>query len=92
MTPYILNLFDLVCTLCVMSIGVGELNPLFRDPHTIPAMIFYKVFVVGGLLWWLSRRTERIAHIGLKVCSAAYAAVTAWHIAGLYALLEYATL
>ena len=83
LTAYILNLFDLVCTLYVMSIGVGELNPLFRDPQTIPAMIVYKVFVVGGLLWWLSKRTERIAHIGLRVCAVAYAAVTAWHIAGI---------
>lgn len=83
MATYILNLFDLVCTLLVVSIGVGELNPLFRDPHTIPAMIVYKVFLVGGLLWWLSQRTERIAHIGLKVCSAAYIAVTVWHITGL---------
>lgn len=83
MITYILNLFDLVCTLYVVSIGVGELNPLFRDPHTVPVMIVYKVFVVGGLLWWLSQRTERIAHIGLRVCAAAYAAVTAWHIAGL---------
>ena len=82
MTAYILNLFDLVCTLWVMSIGVGELNPLFRDPHTIPAMIVYKVFVVGGLLWWLSQRTERMAHIGLRVCTVAYAAVTVWHIIG----------
>ena len=87
MTTYILNLFDLVCTLCVMSIGVGELNPLFRVPQTIPFMVFYKVFVVGGLLWWLSQRTERIAHIGLKVCAAAYAAVGVWHIAGLVMIL-----
>lgn len=87
MTTYILNLFDLVCTLYVMSVGVGELNPLFRDPHTIPAMIVYKVFIVGGLLWWLSRRTERIAHIGLRVCAAAYIAVTAWHITGFAMIL-----
>lgn len=80
MTTYILNLFDLVCTLYVLSIGVGELNPLFQ---TSPLMIVYKVFAVGGLLWWLSQRTERIAHIGLKVCAAAYAAVTVWHIAGI---------
>ena len=83
MTTYILNLFDLVCTLCVMAIGVGELNPLFRTTQTVPAMIAYKVFIVGGLLWWLSQRTERIAHIGLKVCAAAYAAVAVWHIAGI---------
>ena len=82
MQTYILNLIDLVCTLYVMSIGVGEINPLFRDPRTIPVMVVYKVFIVGGLLWWLSRRTERIARIGLKVCAAAYAAVTVWHIAG----------
>ena len=87
MTTYILNLFDLVCTLFVMSIGVGELNPLFSDPRTIPVMIFCKVFVVGVLLWWLSQRTERIAHIGLKVCMVAYVAVTVWHIAGLAMIL-----
>ena len=87
MTTYILNLFDLVCTLWVMSIGVGELNPLFRDPSTIPVMIVYKVFLVGGLLWWLSQRTERIAHIGLKVCMVAYVAVTAWHITGIAMIL-----
>ena len=89
MTTYILNLFDLVCTLYVLSIGVGELNPLFRDPSTILVMIVYKVFVVGGLLWFLSQRTERLAHIGLRVCAVAYAAVTAWHIAGLAMILCY---
>ena len=87
MTTYILNLFDLVCTLYVMSIGVAELNPLFRTTQTVPVMIAYKVFLVGGLLWWLSHRTERIAHIGLKVCEAAYAAVAVWHIAGLVMIL-----
>lgn len=78
-----LNLFDLLCTLCVMSVGVGEMNPLFRDPGTITAMIVYKVFVVGCLLWWLSQRTERIAHIGLRICTAAYAGVAVWHLAGI---------
>ena len=87
MTTYILNIIDLVCTLYVMSIGVGELNPLFSDPRTIPVMIVYKVFVVGGLLWWLSHRTERIARIGLKVCAAAYATVTVWHLAGLVMII-----
>lgn len=87
MTTYILNLFDLVCTLCVLAIGVGELNPLFCDPHAVPAMIAYKIFAVGGLLWWLSQRPERIAHIGLRVCSVAYAAVTVWHIVGLAMIL-----
>ena len=89
MTTYILNLFDLVCTLYVMSIGVGELNPLFRDPQAIPAMIVCKVFLVGGLLWWLSQRTERIAHIGLRVCAVAYVAVTAWHLTGIAMILCY---
>ena len=89
MTTYILNLFDLVCTLYVMSIGVGELNPLFRDPQAIPAMIVCKVFLVGGLLWWLSQRTERIAHIGLRVCAVAYAAVTVWHLTGIAMILCY---
>lgn len=87
MTTYILNLIDLVCTIAVMTIGVGELNPLFRDPRTIPTMIAYKVFIVGGLLWWLSQRTERTAQIGLRVCAMAYVAVTAWHITGFAMIL-----
>lgn len=81
MTAYILNLFDLLCTLCAMQLGVEELNPLMQ---AVPFMVFYKVAVVGALIWWLSTRKERLARFGLKLCSAVYGALCLYHLVGLF--------
>lgn len=81
MIPYILNLFDLFCTLYALNLGASELNPLMQN---IPVMIVSKVVIVGILCWWLSHRPERIARIGLWVCTAFYAALAVWHGAGIY--------
>lgn len=80
MIVYLLNLFDAACTLVALRRGVRELNPLMQ---TVPIMAFYKVVIVGGLLWWLSRRPERVARCGLRCCTAAYAVLALHHIAGL---------
>ena len=80
MTAYLLNLLDLGYTLVALRRGVRELNPLMQ---TVPVMAFYKVVIVGGLLWWLSRRPERVARRGLRCCTAAYAVLALYHIAGL---------
>lgn len=77
MTAYALNIFDLLCTLYALSIGATELNPLMRS---VPVMIVYKLIVVGGLLWWLSRRPERAAKVGLRTCTAVYAALDLYHL------------
>lgn len=80
MTAYVLNLFDLLCTLCALELGVKELNPFMQ---TVPIMAFYKVVVVGGLLYVLSRMPGRLAAWGMKVCTAFYAALAIYHVIGL---------
>ena len=78
---YTLNLLDLAFTLHALNKGVLELNPLMQRIHL---MIFYKVFVVGALFWWLGKRKEKIARIGLKICTAVYAVLLAYHCVGLF--------
>ena len=75
--PYALNLIDLACTLYALRLGVTELNPLMR---CVPVMVVYKVIIVGALLCWLSRRTERAAKVGLRICTAVYAALDLYHL------------
>ena len=84
MTAYILNLFDLLFTLHALSHGAVELNPLMQN---VPMMIFAKTFLVGALCWWLSKRKEIIAKIGLWVCMAYFGAINLWHIWNLAACL-----
>ena len=77
MIAYILNLFDLFFTLHALSHGAEELNPLMRS---VPIMIFSKIFVVGVLLWWLSKREETIAKVGLWIVTSYFGAIVLWHI------------
>lgn len=78
MTAHILNLFDTACTLYAVNHGGVELNPFMRWLLQWPAaFVGYKILVVGGLLWWLSRRDERRA---LRVCSAVYAVVCIYYL------------
>lgn len=77
MTAYILNLFDLACTLYALSIGCTELNPLMQS---VPIMVIFKAAIVGALCWWLSKRKEPLARWGLWLCTAVYAVVDLWHI------------
>lgn len=77
MTAYILNLLDLAFTLHALSHGGVELNPLMRS---VPIMIFSKIFVVGALCWWLGKRKEKIAKVGLWIVTAYFAMINAWHI------------
>ena len=77
MTTYILNLIDLVCTLHAINCGATELNPLLQS---VPVMALYKIVVVGGLLWWLSTRTERMARYALTDAACLYGAVDIYHI------------
>ena len=73
---YVLNLFDLVCTILALNIGCTELNPLFQS---VMVMVVYKLVVVGALLWWLSTRRERAARYALYVAAAVYGAVDVYH-------------
>ena len=81
MTPYLLNLLDLVFTLYALSINLQELNPLMQH---LPTMLFYKVVLVGVLCWWLSKRPERIARLGLQLCTIIYGCLCVYHIYGLF--------
>jgi len=77
MIPYILNLFDLFCTLYALNNGITELNPLMQN---IPVMIIYKVIIVGILCWWLSRHSK----CGMWICTAVYAALAVWHVVNIF--------
>lgn len=74
---YALNLIDLSCTLWALRLGCVELNPLMRE---VTVMVGYKVIIVWGLLWWLSRQQERAARYALSVAAAVYGAVDVYHI------------
>lgn len=74
---YVLNLIDLFCTLWALRRGAVELNPLMRE---VTVMVGYKVIIVWGLLWWLSRQRERAARYALYVAAAVYGAVDVYHI------------
>lgn len=74
---YVLNLIDLSCTLWALHGGAVELNPLMRF---VPVMAGYKVIIVWGLLWWLSRQRERAARYALYVATVVYGAVDVYHI------------
>ena len=77
MLVYLLNLFDLACTLYALPLGAEELNPLMAS---VPVMVGYKVVIVGALLWWLSTRKERAARYALYVATVVYGAVDVYHI------------
>lgn len=81
MTAYLLNLADLAFTLYALCHGAYELNPLMRN---IPFQCFYKAVLVGALLWWLSKRQERLARFGKKALAAVFAAVDVWHIVNIF--------
>lgn len=77
MIAYVLNLLDLFCTLWALRHGAVELNPLMRS---VTVMVGYKVVIVWGLLWWLSRQQERAARYALYVAAVVYGAVDVYHI------------
>ena len=76
-TAYVLNLLDLFCTLWALRHGVVELNPLMRS---VLVMVVYKLVVVGLLAAWLSRRPERAAKVGLRICTAVYVGLDCYHL------------
>lgn len=73
---YALNLIDLFFTLWALRHGAAELNPLMRS---VTVMVGYKVIIVWGLLWWLSRQRERAARYALCAAAAIYGAVDLYH-------------
>jgi len=77
MIPYSLNLIDLFFTLHAIPNGGVELNPFMQSTHF---MIFYKVVIVVGLCLFMSKRPERIARIGLNLCTAVYSALCLYHL------------
>ena len=79
MTAYALNLLDLCFTLHAIAHGATELNPLMRS---VPVMVVWKVLGVGILCWVLKNlaKQSRTARYGLRICTAAFAAVDLYHI------------
>lgn len=85
MTAYLLNILDLIFTLYALSHGAVELNPLMG---CVPFMIFYKVFVVGALLWWLNQQNTPVSRIGRSAITIVFAVVNMWHIVNMYFILK----
>lgn len=79
---YLLNILDLALTLHALRHGAVELNPLMRN---IPVMVVFKVVVVGLLCLFLYSRPEPLARWGLRIGTAAFAAVNIWHIVNIAA-------
>ena len=77
MIVYILNLLDLLFTLCALHLGATELNPFMQ---CIPLQIFYKAFVVGFILRWLSKQNTKISIVGLRACMIVYGALDLYHV------------
>lgn len=85
MTPYLLNLADLLLALYALQHGGVELNPLLQNPTV---MVAWKTVGVGVLCLSLERiaqnarvrfNARRIARCGLNLCTAVYAAVCVYH-------------
>lgn len=81
---YTLNLLDLLFTLYALHLGATELNPFMQ---CIPLQIFYKVFVVGFILRWLSKQDTKISRVGLRACMIVYGALDLYHV-GMLALIK----
>lgn len=91
MTAYSLNLLDLAFTLYALQRGGVELNPLMRNPYI---MIAYKTVIVGALCLWLQHvaNTDNVlpntanvlARLGLRVITAVYAGICAWHLINIF--------
>ena len=86
MTPYLLNLLDLILTLYALNHGAVELNPLMRS---VPVMVAWKVLGVGVGCWMLQvlaydkrspAKPKRLARRGLSIVTAVYAAVCINHL------------
>lgn len=87
MTSYILNLIDLAFTLYALNNGIREMNPLMQS---VPIMVIYKVVIVGGFCWILhhfAKGGNMAARRGIKICTAGYAALAAWHIVNFAAIV-----
>jgi hypothetical protein len=52
--------------------------------QNIGFMVVYKVIVIGVLCWWLNKRDEKIARVGLLICTFYYGIVNIYHIFNLF--------
>lgn len=84
MTLYILNLFDLATTLCAMSKGAVEMNPIIEFVVGIHPAIFPVVKLIPA--YFLCRWLERNSRKSYAVVCAVYAAMVANNIAVLHML------
>lgn len=73
---YTLSLTGLACPLLALHLDIQKLNPLMAH---IPVLIVYKLFAVGLLLVWLSQRQEKIARVGLRICTLVYTILDIYH-------------
>lgn len=83
---YMLNLFDLFCSLYAINNGATELNPLMQS---VLVMAVWKGAVVWALCWLLyvfatdirvGHKAQKLSRRGLRICAAAFAAVDLYHI------------
>ena len=81
---YVLSLFDLACTLYLTSKFGNDVegNPIGRWLLSDKwAMVFFKVVVVGALIFLLWRfRDNNIARWGMYIACGVYVALAIYHI------------
>ena len=86
-----LNVFDGLCTLALIELGVAsEANPLMRAAYDVSPISFMavKLAVVNtGVLVLAWQRAERLARLALRVAVVLYALIVTWHLAFIAHLL-----
>lgn len=88
MILYLLNLFDLSCTIYAINNGFVELNPIALAMLSVHPLCYaaYKIIPVGVLCLWLIKRPEKVAVYGLRLCTAVYAAIAVQHCVGIFGI------
>jgi hypothetical protein len=86
------NLLDGIFTLIFLQLGVAtELNPLMRSAYELSPLVFMvaKLAVVsGGLLLLCLHRGTRLARWATMAGAVLYAAIVAYHLTFLWAVLH----
>ena len=88
---YLLNIFDLFCTLVLLGTGIfEEANPLMKNIiNNVDITIFIKVFIIGTILLFIARyikRDYKIANRLINITLISYICVSILH---LYYILGY---
>ena len=86
MTPYLLNLADLALTLCALSLGLAEGNPLAAWLIRLHPAVYGAVKIAAlPLFLWLDKHGSRWSR---RIVTAAYVITVANNIAAIWLTLR----